>query len=264
MSIVRSAINVQVRLSKWLDSYLPAKYTRDGNFDFLRDFAPRYLAPNLVAYDVGSGKQPYIDIETKKKLELKVVGLDIDQSELDKAPIGAYDQTVCADITLYSGHHDADIIICQALLEHVQNVPLAFKAISSILKPGGKVLIFVPSRNAVFARLNLFLPDRLKKWVLFTIFPHTRAAQGFHTFYNRCTPRDFLALAQQNSLELVEQRLFFKSGYFSFFFPLYFVWRLWVLLFHALAGDQAAETFSMCLKKTAAVDSTVVPVVPHS
>jgi hypothetical protein len=45
-------------------------------------------------------------------------------------------------------------------------------------------------------------------------------------------------------------RCYYRSSYFSFFFPAYLAWRAWLLLFHTLAGEQAAETFTVVLQKT--------------
>ena len=75
-------------------------------------------------------------------------------------------------------------------------------------------------------------------------------AQGFPAYYDRCTPRDFRAMAAQAGLEVVETRCYYRSGYFDWFFPLLLAWRLWMLLAFAVIGrEQAAETFSMALRK---------------
>ena len=250
MSVFRALINSQIWLSGKLDAWLPAQYRIDGNRDFIDSLAPKYLKPNLRVYDVGGGKNPYLGLDDKQRLNAHVIGFDIDQGELERAPDGTYDGVVCADISSYRGNQEADVVICQALLEHVRDVESAFAAISSCLKPGGQALLFVPSRNAVFARLNILLPQGLKKALLHTVFPNTRRDQGFPAYYDNCTPNDFKRMAAANNLSLVEARYFYKSSYFSFLFPLYFLWRLWVLLFRALRGDQAAETFSMVLKRT--------------
>ena len=80
-------------------------------------------------------------------LGLTVVGIDIDQAELDRAPQGIYDRTICADVSQLRGNADADLLICLAVLEHVRDVSAAFTSIASCLKPGGKALIFDPSRT---------------------------------------------------------------------------------------------------------------------
>jgi 2-polyprenyl-6-hydroxyphenyl methylase/3-demethylubiquinone-9 3-methyltransferase len=185
----------------------------------------------------------------KWQLGLRVVGIDIDPAELQAAPAGLYDRTIAADITSFQGDSDADLVICQALLEHVRDTDAALRAIASILKPGGRALLFVPSRNAVYARLNLLLPESLKRRILFSIFPHMRRDHGFPAFYDRCTPRRFRAMADANGLQTEECRAYFHSDYFRFFSPLHAVWRLWTLAFRAFSGEEAAETFSLVLRK---------------
>src|SRR5512135_2714660 len=250
-----SFINNQRYLSSLFDKILPEKFRVDGQEDFIASFAPKYLRPYLKVYDIGGGKFPYIDHRRKAELGLTVVGLDIDREELRRAPQGAYDEMICADITRFKGGGDADLIICQALLEHVKDVEGAFAAMASILKPGGKALLFVPSRNAIYARLNLVIPEGMKRKILFAIFPAFRSCGGFPAYYDRCTLRQFHLLAERHGLEVEEERTYFITCYFSFFFPAYFVWRIWILLFYLIAGDQAAESFTMALRKTAPADA---------
>lgn len=256
MSFVRAFLNLNIRLSKWFDqAFLPPSFLKDGNRDFIVDFGQKYLASDQKIYDVGGGKQPFIDAQKKAVLRLNVVGIDISAQELSKAPVGAYDKTVCADIAQYKGPDDGDIVICQAVLEHVRDTEGAIQSIASLLKPGGKALIFVPSRNAVFARLNLLLPQKVKQWILFAVYPTTRTAQGFPSFYAQCTPAGMLALAKANNLMLEDARYYYISSYFSFFFPLYFFWRMWIVCFKLVAGHEAAETFSMALVKMPGTNS---------
>ena len=44
-------------------------------------------------------------------------------------------------------------------------------------------------------------------------------------------------------------RPYFRSSYFTFFFPLHVAWRVWLLVFRFFAREQAAETFSLALRK---------------
>ncbi|MDE3022001.1 MAG: class I SAM-dependent methyltransferase [Pseudomonadota bacterium] len=199
---------------------------------------------------LGGGKQPFVSPEKKAALSLNVVGIDISQSELDIAPVGGYDETVCADIANVHGVGDGDLVICQAVLEHVKDTEGAMRSIASLLKPGGKAF-FVPSQNAVFARLNVLLPENLKRKILYGVYPNARAAQGFPSFYHKCTPDDFIDMAKHNGLTEVESRYYYISSYFSFLFPVYLIWRIWVVLFKFYASHQAAETFSMVLVKNA-------------
>ncbi len=247
----RKFIQGQIALSNWFDrSFLPFDYRLDGSDDYRSSLVPEYVHKHGRVYDVGGGKHPCISVEFKRERMLSVIGLDIDKHELEQAPSGIYDEMLESDITTHRGEGDADVILCHTLLEHVKSVEAAFKGIESILKPGGRAVLFVPSRNAVYARLNLILPEALKKRLLYIIFPQTLEHQGFKSYYDCCTPRDFKRIAEKYGLELEEERIYFLSAYFSFFFPFYLCWRGWVVFFRMLAGEQAAESFSMVFQKS--------------
>ena len=255
MGLARAFIQYNRQLCDRLDRVLPAPFRVDGNTDFQRTFAPSYLRADTTVYDVGGGKQPFVSPEEKQRLRLRIVGIDISREELDRAPAGAYDDVIAEDIARFRGAGDADLVICQAVLEHVKDVQGAFRAIASSLRPGGVACVFVPSRNAVFARLNLVLPQNVKNFLLFSVFPGARAAQGFPSFYNRCTPRDFERLAEENGLEVAAAKYYYLSRYFTFLAPVHALWRVWGLSFFLLKGPQAAETFSVALRKKRADDS---------
>ncbi|MGA3019935.1 MAG: glycosyltransferase, partial [Bryobacteraceae bacterium] len=248
-SLFHKLIASQDRLTRKFDRLLPSQHLIGGNADFIDTLVPQYTPAGAVVYDVGGGRNPLIDAERKAQLGLRIVGLDIDAGELAAAPPGRYDHTICADILSYRGAGDADLVICQALLEHVLDTGQALEAIASILKPGGQALLFVPSRNAVYARINLLLPQKLKERILFGIYPHRRRSRSFPAHYDRCTPAALEALALRKGLRAVERRVYFQSNYFRFCLPIHALWRLWVLLFRSLAGNQAAETFSLVLRK---------------
>lgn len=249
MRQLRAFIAWQRQLSLKFDSLLPREYQIDGNRDFLDHFALERIGAGLRVCDVGGGKQPYLSSKLKRENGNFVVGLDVDAGELSRAPIGCYDETICADITEYLGQGDFDVVICQALLEHVPDTRGALRGISSLLRPNGLALVFVPSRNAAYARLNLLLPEGIKRWILYTIYPETRRSQGFLSYYDRCTPRDFRVISTLVGMRVEEERFYYRSGYFMFFTPLHIAWRFWLVTFRAVAGTQAAETFCMALRK---------------
>lgn len=248
-SVLRLFINWNLRLSKAFDRLLPPEYSVDGNTDFAHDFAPSFIRPGFRVVDIGGGKNPFILLERKAALGLHVTGIDISFKELQSAPAGAYDEVVCSDIARVRGNADADLCICRAVLEHVRDVDSAIASIASLLKPGGRAVLFVPSRNAVFARINLLLPQSLKRRLLFAVYPQAARDQGFLSFYNKCTPASFRLMAQAAGLEVERERHYFVSSYFMFFAPLHLLWRCWLLGFRRVAGTEAAETFSMSLRK---------------
>jgi SAM-dependent methyltransferase len=251
--LLSKLIDTQRWLSRQFDRLLPARFQVDGNRDFVNCFVPCFLETTarrgMTVYDVGGGKRPVVPAAIKAQWGLRTVGVDICPHELSLAPAGAYDEVICADVCRYQGRGDADLVICRAMLEHVPNVEAALGAISTMLKPGGIALVFAPSRNAAFARLNLALPESFKRWLLFTIFPDKQGKQGFPAFYDRCTPRQVKRLAQRSGLCVDAERRYYLSSYFSCFLPCHVAWRLWLLTFFFFDPEESAETFCLALRK---------------
>jgi 2-polyprenyl-6-hydroxyphenyl methylase/3-demethylubiquinone-9 3-methyltransferase len=254
MSIMRWLIASQRRLSYWLDhTFLPSEYSVDGDTCFGREFLTPYLERGLTIIDVGSGKHPIISASRKATLGIRVIGLDISPSELEAAPSGSYDSTICADITQFVGDEAADIVVCSALLEHVRNTERALRAIASLLKPGGRALVFIPNRNALASRLNLLIPQKYKVTLLHWLFPEMQGYVGFPAYYDRCTPHHIIKLAEASGFLLEKRRVYFGSGYFTVFVPAHVLWRVWQLTFRTVVRDEAAETFSLALRKSASL-----------
>ena len=246
MGFFGTFVKTNRRLSAAFDrQFLPHWYSVDGNRDFLDEFAPAYLETGQRIVDVGGGKNPYLSPRQKEAFACHVTGFDIDASELGRAPPRAYDRVIIGDICSYRGPANADLVICQALLEHVRDMEGAFAGLASLVRPGGRLLIFAPSRNALFARINLLLPQSWKQALLFRIYPDTRGSQGFPSYYDRCTPGELLKLGHRNALALEAARYYFASSYFTFFLPFHVIWRIWLMA----RGLQAAETFAMAFRK---------------
>jgi len=247
--VTHRAIASQVALSGAFDYLLPHSFRVDGSKDFKRRIVPSHLRPHLVVYDVGGGARPCIDLETKRRLKLTIVGMDVDDQEFVKAPIGVYDKTIVSDIAACELEGIADLVICKSTLEHVSNTEAALNAMGRILKSGGTLLVFVPSRNALYARLNSVLPENVKNGLLSTFFPDKAGHLGFPAKYDRCTPRDFRKFLSNQGLEIERLNTYYSSSYFSVVFPLYVLWRLWIVTYRALAKEQAAETFTIIARK---------------
>jgi 2-polyprenyl-6-hydroxyphenyl methylase/3-demethylubiquinone-9 3-methyltransferase len=254
-SLLRWFLDCQYELSLLFDRLLPLKMRVWGYRDFVLKVIPGQLEPGSTVIDIGGGKRPIITAEQKAELGLKIIGLDISAEELENAPTGIYDQTIVADICQPdSPSLKADMVICLAVLEHVENTAAALRAIASFLEPGGKALLFMPGKNSLYARLNLLLPEALKKKILSLLFPGSEKKQGFKSYYDRCTPQMIKAMSEQEELEVVEELLYFQSDYFRFFLPAHVLYRLLTLFLVKVMGDEAAETFTLILRRQPAKD----------
>lgn len=236
------------RASQAFDRLLPRDWQVEGSQDYRRRVLPSFLKPGLTVWDIGSGRTPMIPPGRKAEIGLTVVGLDIDPDELENAPAGAYDRAIVADLTRFTGDGSADLVISHCCLEHVPDNRASMRAIASMLKPGGRAVIYQPSRNAAFSRLNMILPEGVKRGLLKTL-PHHGGKGGFKAFYNRCTPAEFKQMARDNGLEIEQAQVFWNSGYFQILPPLHVAWRAGQALFRLVAGEQAAESFMLVLRR---------------
>lgn len=249
-------VNMNRAVSRAFDRLLPEDMVRDGNGTFIHKTVPGLLRAGMTVYDVGGGSRPFLTPARRAELSAKVVGLDISAEELAAAPAGSYDKCIVADLAKFRGDETGDLVICQSTLEHVRDVEGALLGVSSSLRVGGVAAIFAPCRNAIFAKLNVLLPQRLKERVLFSIFPEKADGHdGFPAFYDRCTPKEVVKLAEACGLKVIDTQLYWKSSYFSFFFPAYLLWRAWTLFARYILGQQYCETFGLVLEKVSAPES---------
>lgn len=243
MGLLRGFVRVNRLASEAFDRLLPESVRRDGNATFKR-LLPTMLRSSTILYDLGGGSQPCVSIEEKRRFALTLVGVDISGDELEKAPRDVYDTKIVADLCQFIGKGDADLVVCQAALEHVPDTPGAMRAIATCLKPGGTAAIFAPCRNAIFARLNRALPEGVKRRILFALFPNkAQGHDGFEAFYDKCTPRDIERLAISNGLVIVHRQVFWMSSYFKVLFPAFLCWRGVQAASRLIWGAQSAETF---------------------
>lgn len=241
-ALIRRFVVWQVSLSKRIDRALFGAMSVDGNTAFVR-WVDRGVAQGSRLADIGGGKTPAFGPVDVQARDLEVVGVDIDPIELKAAPEGSYAQVVVGPIEDVRGASDCDYVIAQSVMEHVYDGRLAALGIASFARPGGTVATFCPCRRAWFARLNLLLPEAVKRRVLFAIFPEKRERQGFPAHYSGCTPAEMRDNMTSAGVDCIEIRYFFVSSYFMFFVPLYLLWRLATLPLMLLWPDRYCETF---------------------
>jgi 2-polyprenyl-6-hydroxyphenyl methylase/3-demethylubiquinone-9 3-methyltransferase len=255
MSFIRRFIAWNRRASRWqrrqVARIVPG-CAPDGPTDFRERVLPNLLKPGLRVLDVGGGKRPAIPLETKQRLGLYVVGLDVSESELSQAPPGAYDTTVVGDVAVAGipGHYD--LVFSRAVLEHVADPAAAIANLARVLAPGGVMAHVMPCRNAPFAILNRWLGNRAARRVLFTVFPEKQENSGFLAYYRDCTPTHLSRNCRASGLEIVQLTPYYNSGYTSFFAPFYTVEMLRQALMCHLKLEDFAEGFSIVARMPAA------------
>lgn len=238
----------QVAMCKRFDNVVFGGMAVDGNGQFTTYVRGLQFSDASVA-DVGCGKTPFFSANEKISKRLRVTGVDISSEELQQAPEGALDATIVSPIEECRGLQDHDFVLAQSVLEHVRDGRAAARGICALLRPGGVVITFCPSKNACFARLNLLLSERIKRRILFWIFPEKRERQGFPAFYDGCSVREFEANMRAGGVERIETRCYFTSSYFMFFFPAYLAWRIATFPLMRMWPSVFCETFMFIGRK---------------
>lgn len=165
----------------------------DGTIDFYLRIKS-LLSKNSIVLDLGAGSGSWINdtCDLRRNIRLikgnvsKIYGTDIDQDifenkTIDEAKIMSANQVPVADSFF-------DLIICDFVLEHVENPKKFVNEINRLLKPGGWFCARTPhkySYQAFFARL---FPNKHHQGLLKYIKPDTQD-RAFPTKYKLNTLR---------------------------------------------------------------------------
>lgn len=233
-----------VKASRWFDRFLPPEYRIDGSSHFRSVVVPEHAPGARRIIDFGAGRIPVL----ADKNGAHVTGIDLSLDEMQTAPAGAYDEIIAADATTWVGRGEADLIISHCLFEHVNDTAGAWRAVASGLAPGGSALVFAPCGNALFARINL-LVQSVAAPIKNALIHGGGTNNGWYAHYNRCTPKLMARSAREAGLEVVSVRAYWSSGYLVRIPPAHALWRLYQRLTRLLAGDEAAESFAIQVRK---------------
>ncbi len=240
--LIRSFINLNMRISSLIEKLF--RFEKNDKL-LLKKFFDLFDEYSVIA-DIGGGKKPAKKIIKKENITVASYdGYDIDLKELKLAG-GQYDAIFEVDLTDSSDpifKKKYDYIVCLNTLEHVQDSTMAIKNISKMLKKGGSLYFKLPCRHALFAKLNLVLPQNFKKKLLYFVFPH-KSGDGFEVYYDKSTPNQYRELLERCGLEIQEINFIKWSSYFSFLFPIYFLWRLLTLIQNKIIVDYC-ESFEI-------------------
>lgn len=246
-------VELNKKISIWFDkTFLPGRYRVFGTGAYDQDYMPRYITSDLTVLDIGSGKHPTISANMKKQKNLINIGMDIDEKELKAAPEGVYDQVIVADMTQKLDQDiKGDLVLSRALLEHVPDSRAVLQNMYDLLNEKGTLVFFAPCKNAVYARLNMLLPDKFSYWLLKTCWPEKIHELGFKPYYNNCTPAKMEKMLEEIGFEIVEKEIFYASRYFEVVFPVHILWRLYQVIIKTLGLTELSEGFVFVARKPA-------------
>lgn len=134
-------------------------------------FLRRHLPPGGEVIEIGCGNG--VLSLYAATLGCRVVGLDISSTAVEAATTGAarlgvrHVRFVAADFERFTPADQVDAIFSFGVLEHLQDDHRAVARMVDLLRPGGKLLLRVPTASALLhrARMALFGRDRFDESV---------------------------------------------------------------------------------------------------
>lgn len=172
-------------LSRALRGDMPTRYTDNWREAF--DARVRNaLVPGMRILDVGSGRKPTVATEQRPP-GCVYVGLDLSVEELQRAPLGSYDEIITADVgrRVIELEGRFDLVLSFQVFEHVKPFDTALANIRSYLRPGGRALLHFSGAYSVFGLLNRLLPHRVGVFLLEHLVGRNPETV-FPAHYDRC------------------------------------------------------------------------------
>ena len=186
-----------VTLSRWLDEkWYPGI---SGNWDdaLLRQRVLQHVGPAVRLLDLGAGAGivPQMNF---KELVAHAAGVDLDER-------------VCANPFLHAGHIGAieslplpdqsfDVVVCDNVLEHLDQPARVFAEVRRVLRPGGVFLAKTPNRHHYMPLIARATPLWFHRFI-----NRARGRASIDTFptrYRANSRKDLARLAREAGLEI--------------------------------------------------------------
>jgi SAM-dependent methyltransferase len=173
--------------------------------------------------DVGAGRQWHFPPALKHG-EIALIGFDIDMEEMRQNTV--LDERIAGDACKGLGVPDGsvDLIMAQAVIEHLYDTASFLKNANRALRDDGRLIVTFASRYAPFAILNRALPRRVTERLLAHLVPGSSGVLGFKAYYDRASYAEFKESLLDAGFEIEhEHASYFSCAYFAFFVPLFLI-----------------------------------------
>lgn len=167
----------------------------DGMVVFLNRVNALY-DPSYVVLDVGCGRGVYPLNEksplkrwllTRKGKVAKVIGIDVDQAASSNPEIDEF-RLITGDAWPVESE-SIDMVVCDYVLEHIQDPETFFRELGRVVKKGGYVCFRTVNRWCYIAVISQLIPNRLHAKVLGKAQKNREEQDVFETVYRVNTRR---------------------------------------------------------------------------
>jgi SAM-dependent methyltransferase len=227
---LRGVIDANVRWSRATEQLLrlPTDKTLWQQFEHEADSLIRALPDGATVLDLGGGRRCVYAGAVQPPGRVKLVAVDISAEEL--ALNGDVSETRVADVAagLPMPDGSVDLLLSRALLEHVQDVPVAIRHMARVLKPGGVALHLVPCRYSLFGLAARLLPFGPLVRLVHLVMPWTRGHVEFPVVYDHCYPQALEKEFRAAGFSRLESWITWaQPGYFEAVYPAFLLHSLY-------------------------------------
>lgn len=180
------------------------------------------LDNSFTLLDIGCGRGAYEDepIEFRRQLRVmkgkvkNVIGLDVDPGAAVNPHIDKF--ALLDGPTWPVEDQSVNLILCDYVMEHVENPDELFSEANRVLKPGGKLCIRTPNRWSYISLAATIIPDSLHAKVTSRVQENRKAEDVFPTFYRCNTKGAFKRYLSAHNFDGVVYRHEPDPAYLSF------------------------------------------------
>ncbi|MBD3244672.1 MAG: methyltransferase domain-containing protein [Candidatus Moranbacteria bacterium] len=213
MSIFFSSNRDQKKfVRKKLAQYYPN--FKSGGY-FYKKFIKNLIHKDSIILDAGCGEKGLIEsFNGQAKL---IIGVDVDKKELRKNKIAQ--KKIAADLkAIPLKNNSLDLVVCEFVLEHLNNPKPVIKEIFRVLKPGGGFVFITPNVVNPIMFLSKISPHRLHEFLLKNLLK--KPTRAHRTYYKANTLTRLKILAKIGGFERLKIVRAGNSEYLGFCKPL--------------------------------------------
>ncbi|TIL51517.1 methyltransferase domain-containing protein [Mesorhizobium sp.] len=116
----------------------------------------------------------------------------------------------------------ADMLISITLMEHVPDNRGASRSMFLVLRPGGVMHHYIPSKWHPYSVALRLVGPVMQKWLIPYLRPAAVGVTGYPAFFDHCSPSDMAKVFRSQGFVQVDAKPFYRaSDYFAFFLPAY-------------------------------------------
>jgi SAM-dependent methyltransferase len=177
----------------------------------------------MTVLDVGCGRgaavdrfeqNPWEQCRVLKGICAKVIGIDVSEAGYENRLIDEFRLIECDSWPVESA--SIDLLMSEAVLEHVRDPNVFFSECSRVVKPGGYICLRTPNRWSYVSLVAMLIPNSRHAGVVNFVQPGRKAKDVFPTYYRANTIRSLKKLMKAHQFEGCAYRHIGEPNYLGF------------------------------------------------